>query len=251
MFILKKILTPFFIPPGIFIIFLIFSGVWFLFKKHWRSGIVNCLIGSFIWLLSIAPVSDAILRGLESDFKIPINPQGDVIVLLGGGSHIGVADLSGIGSPAGDTISRIVTAVRLQKRLNVPIIVSSEQVFKYKPSEAPIVRRFLMDLGVPSNKIITEDKSRDTIENARYTKKICEKLGFKKPILVTSAYHMSRSVLSFKRMHMNVTPFPANFKTWENKKYGWEDYLPAASELGNTSFAIREYLGLLFYNFVY
>jgi len=50
---------------------------------------------------------------------------------------------------------------------------------------------------------------------------------------------------------MNVTPFPANFKTWENKKYGWEDYLPAASELGNTSFAIREYLGLLFYNFVY
>ncbi|MEW6162341.1 MAG: YdcF family protein [Nitrospirota bacterium] len=251
MFILKKILTPFLLPPGIFIVILIFSGLLFLFKRHWKVSIVNCLIGIFMWFLSISPVSDIILRGLESDFRIPENPQGDVIVLLGGGSHSGSQDLSGIGSPADDMLGRIVTAVRLQKRLNVPIIVSSGQVFKHKPSEVLIVRRFLVNLGVPLKKIILEDKSRDTIENARYTKAICEKLGFKKPILVTSAYHMSRSVLSFKKVDMDVTPLPAGLKTWKDKKYGWEDYLPDASGFKNTCIAVREYMGLLFYRFAY
>src|SRR3989338_5686179 len=190
MFILKKILTPFLLPPGIFIVFLIYSGIRLLFKKQWNGGI-------FIWTLSISPVADAIITGLESNIEIPKNPQGDVIILLGGGSNIGSSDLSGVGSPTGDALARIVTAVRLQNRLNIPIIVSSGQVYKNKPSDAPIIKRFLVDLGVPSNKIILEDKSRDTIENARYAGEICKKMEFKKPILVTSAYHMKRSVLSF------------------------------------------------------
>ena len=62
------------------------------------------------------------------------------------------------------------------------------------------MKRFLTDLGVPDPMIIVEDKSRDTIENARYARQICERRGFVRPILVTSAYHLKRSVLSFSKV---------------------------------------------------
>lgn len=249
MFILKKILTPFLMPPGIFIGLLICSGIWLFFRKHWKTGFLNCLIGIFMWLLSLSPVSDMMLRGLESDFRIPESPSGDVIILLGGGVYDKALDLTGMGAPSGDMLERTVTTVRLQKRLNVPIIVTGGVVFKGKAAEAPIVKRFLVDLGVPSERVIIEDKARDTIENAKYSKEICEKDGYKNPILVTSAYHMKRAVLSFKKVDMDVLPFPAGFRTWENKKYGWEDYLP--HDLGGISVAIREYMGLLFYRIAY
>lgn len=248
MFIFKKILTSFLMPPGIFIVLLVGFGIWFLLKKQWKAGMANLSIGIFIWLLSISPVADTMLRGLESDFKIPENPRGDVIILLGGGVYDKVPDLSGIGAPSEEMLTRLVGAVRLQKRLDVPVIISGGAVFKNRKPEAPIVKRFFVDLGIPSGQIIIEDKSRDTIENAKYTKAICEKNGFKKPILVTSASHMRRSLMSFEKAGMNVIPVPANFRTWV-RNYGWEDFLPKGFE--NSHRALHEYLGLLFYKFAY
>ena len=202
-----------------------------------------------MWSLSTAPVSNVIMSGLESDLKIPENPHGDVIILLGGGVYANVPDLSGIGSPSEDMTGRIITAVRLQKRLNIPIIVSGGALFKGQKPEAPIIKRFLIDLGVPESKIIVEDKSRDTFENANYTKKICEQKGYSKPILVTSGLHMKRSVLSFEKVDMKVTPVPANLRTSSGNKYTWYDYLP--NSLENSAFAMHEYWGLLFYKLAY
>ena len=209
MFLFKKILTPFLLPPGIFIIFLICFGAWYLFKKCCKVGIATLVIGCLMWLLSITPISDPMLRGLESNIHFTRNPKGDVIILLGGGVYDKAPDLTGIGVPYQSVQAGIVTAVRLQKRLNVPIIVSGGKVYEHtSAAEAPIIKRFLVDLGVSGTQIILEEKSRDTFENAKYTKKICEKLGFKSPILITSAYHMKRSVLSFKKAGMEVIRFP-------------------------------------------
>jgi uncharacterized SAM-binding protein YcdF (DUF218 family) len=189
--------------------------------------------------------------GLENDLHIPANTSGDVIILLGGGVYDKAPDLSGIGAPSEEMLGRVVTAVRLQKRMNVAVIISGGAVFQGRQAEAPIVKRFLIDLGVPANKVIIEDKSRDTIENAKYTKEICERYNFKKPLVVTSAYHMRRAVISFEKAGMKVTPFPAYFKTWKNKKYGWEDYLPDASDIKKSYMALHEYLGILLYKFAY
>lgn len=248
-FLLKKIVTPFLLPPGIFILLLLLSGISLLLKRRWAAGALTVFAGCLIWFSSIAPVSDALLKGLESGFSIPERPKGDVIILLGGGVYDEAPDLTGTGIPGEDMMGRIVTAVRLQRKFNIPVIISGGVVFKGKKAEAPIVKRFLIDLGVPQKSIIVEDKSRDTIENAKYTKEICERYKFRKPLLVTSAFHMKRSVLSFKKIAMDVTTVPANFRTWDNKTYGWEDYLPVS--LQGTTIAIREYLGLLFYTFAY
>ena len=249
MFGLKKILTHFLLPPGIFIVLLVLAFIWFLYKKNYKGATINFTIAALMWFFSIAPVSGFLVRGLEADLKVPENPSGDVIVLLGGGVYDNVPDMSGVGAPSEEMAARLITAVRLQKRLGVPVIISGGNVFKGRKAEAPIVKRFLVDLGVPESRVIAEEKSRDTIENAKNTKRICDKLKFKKAILVTSAFHMKRSVMSFEKVGIEVVPFPANFRTWANMKYIWADYLPGG--FGGMSIAIHEYLGLLFYKFAY
>ena len=209
MFIFKSLLTPFIVPPGIFISILIIMGAWFLYKKKWKPGIVTLIFVGFAWALTISPVSDVMISGLESEYGIPKNVEGDVIILLGHGVCDKAPDLTGLGFPSGIYLTRIVTAVRLQKRLHIPIIVSGTETSEDKVEEDHIVKRFLIDLGVPADKIIIEDKSRDTFENVKFTQEICSRLGFKYPILVTSAYHLKRAVMSFEKVGLKVLPFPS------------------------------------------
>lgn len=249
MFMLKKFLTPFLLPLGLFILLLFVSGAWLVSRKEVKAGLLNIAIGAALWAFSILPVSDALMRGLDSDLRLPAKPEGDVIILLGGGMYSDVTDFSGVGAPSEDMLGRIVTAVRLQKKLSIPVIISTGKVYPWAHSEAPIAQRFLIDLGVPATRILLEEKSRDTMENARFSKELCEKMGFTKPILVTSSFHMKRAVMSFGKVGFRVTPYPSYLDKAKERKYVWLDYLPV--DVKNSFTALREYLGLAFYKIAY
>lgn len=227
MFVLKKALTPFLLPPGIFILFLISSGVFLLISSKRKAGLLNFITGCLMWALSISPVSNAMLEHLESDFSPPSYPQGDVIIVLD--------------SMCDDKLSNITNPVALQKKLQVPVIISGRG--------AHGVKRCLVDLGIPQDQLIIEDRSKDTLENAKYTRDLCITLGYKKPILVTPAYHLKRSIMSFQKAGIEVVPFPVGFRSKSKRNYEWYHYLPG--NFKDASIAIKEYLGLIFYNFVY
>ena len=245
MFMLKKLIKPFLLPPGTFIVLLMLFGVWFLFRRNWKTAISNLLLGFSMWLLSVSPVTDPMFKGLESGLEIPKNPQGDVIILLGHSVYVGGPDLSGVGSPSGCMLERMVTAIRLQKKLRIPIIISGDMDPQHEGAGTLIVKRFLVDLGLPPTDIILEAKSRDTVENAKYARDICEKFDFTRPILVTSASHMKRSLMCFRKVGMDVIPFPAGFRSWEGKEYGFWAYLPGSYR--ELSIALNEYIGLALY----
>jgi uncharacterized SAM-binding protein YcdF (DUF218 family) len=249
MFMFKKLVTPFLLPPGILVVGVLFSALWFLSKKNWKAALINAFIGCFMWGISIPPVSDSLLNGLESDYALPRDAKGDVIILLGGGVNENAADLSGVGMPVPEALSRVITAVRLYKKLGVPVIVCGGRVFEKRGPEAPILKRFLVDLGVSPGQVVLEQDSRDTFENAKYARQIVERFGFKAPLLVTSGYHMPRAVFSFRKMGMDVTPVPSGVKTWRGQEYGWDSYLPGT--FGNVAIAIKEYLGIGFYHLFY
>lgn len=240
MFIAKKLLARLILPPGTFVVLLTFSGLWFLFRKNRVAGLVNCLMALLIWLLSIAPVSDALMGGLESGYRIPENPRGDVVILLCGGVNSNTTELSGVSTLSAPMSWRLVSAVHIQRSLNIPMIVTGKD-------ESRVVKKILVDIGIPEDKIIVEEEARDTSENARYTKEICVKNGYKMPILVTCAHHMKRAVLSFKKVGMDVIPYASNFKTSNDTVYEWIDYLPNINDFYDSYSAIHEYLGLLFY----
>lgn len=239
MFVLKKAVSPFLLPPGLFVLVLICSGL-FLFRRSFRAGMFNIAVGLLIWALSITPVSDRLLAGLEAGIRYPSHPGGDVIVMLGGGVSGNV--------PLPDTMGRIVTAACLYRALHVPVIISGGAVHPWQKAEAPIDARYLARLGVPAKDLILEDKSRDTLENAMYVKQICEARHFSAPLLVTSAYHMKRSLLCFRHEKMRVTAVPSGLEV-ARSGYGWSSYLP--SELDRSGTFLHEYLGIVYEKLVF
>ena len=115
---------------------------------------------------------------------------------------------------------------------------------------ATIAKRFLMDLGVPEDQIILEDRARDTAQNARLTTSICRQRGYSNPILITAAYHLKRARMAFDAAGMQVTPFPAYFLASKDTSYAWHLLLPRSGALNNSSKALHEYVGFLYYRWV-
>jgi uncharacterized SAM-binding protein YcdF (DUF218 family) len=247
MFIFKKLLTPFLLPPGIFVVVLWGAAAWNWRRRRRGTAMASLMLGGVLWALATGPVAERLLLGLERGLAIPRPLAGDVLILLGGGINDGVQDLTGRGTPTTDMLARVVTAVRAQRQLKVPIIVSGGVVFSGRSAEASIVRRFLVDLGVPAEQVLLEEKSRDTMENARYCREIIARHGFRRPLLVTSAYHMRRSLAAFRLAGVEVTPLPAQFATGSGLPPVWADWLPSAGGLSGSARALQEYLGLFFY----
>jgi uncharacterized SAM-binding protein YcdF (DUF218 family) len=250
MFVLKKLLTPFLLPPGLFIVILfIFGGFYFFKRQHRFAGLLTGL-AVLIWMSSIGPVASFLMRGLESDYAIPDPVQGDVILLLGGGIHAGVADMSGIGRPTDVMNTRVITAVRLYERSRLPIIVSGGRVFPDQPAEAPIIKRILIDLGVPGDHILVEGRARDTAENARFIKILCQQHRFQQPIVITSASHLKRAMHAFEKVGVRPQPYPAGFMTTPQPSFAWHDYLPSSFYLRSSATAMHEFLGIIYHRLV-
>lgn len=235
MFFLKKILTFLLLPPGIFIV--LFALIYFLRKRQKAITIISLSSALVVYLLSIEPIKDTLLSPLEEMYKKPENIQADVIVVLGGGSY-------NTGVLTDDSLKRLLTGFVLQKKLNIPIILSGGSAITNLP-ESEVMKKVLIELGVDRSKIFTDVSSRDTIGNAFFTKKICEANGFKKILLVTSAYHMPRSVLTFEKIGLEIIPYPTDFKM--DKRYNMYSYFPKMNVLQDSTKAIREYIGFIGY----
>ncbi|MFN3534438.1 MAG: YdcF family protein [Desulfatiglandales bacterium] len=244
MFLLKKLVTPFLIPPGIFSVLLFLLA--FFVRRHKRGFWASVSLGLLIWASSTEIISHTLILPLERVALKEASDRGDVIVLLGGGLKDLALDLSGRGTPGEEAAVRLNCAYRLWLKTGLPLIVSGGSVFEGKGAEAAVLKRILIHMGVEESKIIGEDKSRDTFENLRFIKEICEKKGFKDPIVVTSAFHVRRVLAISKRIGLRTAFLPCGFKTWEERRFFWHEYLPSIGGLRESSVALREYLGLLF-----
>ena len=200
------------LPPGIFILCMAGLAV-YLWKKRRerRAAGVLMLLSCVLYLLSTGAVADRLMGDLEGVYEVPEAPEGDVIIMLGGGAIAGVRDVDGVGMLAQSPSARLLTVVRLYRIHHLPILLSGGQVFSDTGSEAEIARRVLRSLGVPDEMIYTETQSRTTGQNAQYTTQILRREGFVHPILVTSAFHLPRAVLNFEKEGVSVTPYPADF----------------------------------------
>ena len=251
MFTAKKILEALIQPPGIFVVLGLLLGLRLLRRRNKAGAWSLILLAGLIYAFSIPPVADGLTGPLEKDWQIPREVNGDVIVVLGGGVYSGVPDMSGRSFPEEATLSRLVTAFRLHRRTGLPIIVSGGGVFPGNATEAQVAKRILLGLGMQAAQIIAEGHSRDTMENARFVAVILQKKNWRNPILVTSAVHMTRSLIAFRLAGVKATPYPADFRVAPGRDYDWRGFLPAASYLALSASAIHEYLGILFYKLAY
>jgi uncharacterized SAM-binding protein YcdF (DUF218 family) len=249
MFELKKIISSFLIIPGIFILFLIVTGIYGAKKRNFIFKL-NLLIGIILYCFSISFISGNLLHFIEKENIYSGKPAVDAIILLGGGFNEGVPDLSGTGVPSPDMTMRIVDTVRLYKKYKLPIVVSGGSV-SGKMSEAAVAKRFMTDLGVKESDIIIEDASRDTVENALYVKEIFNRKGYKKGLIVTSAYHIRRSEFIFKHAGLDIYVHSSGISFNGSRQLTIYDFLPSIGSLNQTANAAKEATGLLFYQIKY
>jgi uncharacterized SAM-binding protein YcdF (DUF218 family) len=108
----------------------------------------------------------------------------------------------------------------------------------------------LLALGIPDSAILIESNSRNTIENARFSNVILKKSALHGPyLLVTSAFHMRRAAMIFKKENIDIIPYSCNFITNENK-YTFDDYfIPSAEPLEQWNLYLKELVGYVVNSF--
>lgn len=237
-----KFIYGFILPPGLFVTLLIILSVW----MHKRHRTLSFLIGGFTFFLylSFIPLTGVLLiHPLENSYQPPAHVRGDVIVMLGGGATLGTPDMNGEGQLSGDAANRLITTFRLYRKTGLPVITSGGKVYPDSGVEALIAKRELIALGMPADKVIVEDKSITTRQNALYTKKLLERHHYSRPILVTSAFHMPRAVRNFSKTGIKVQPYPTDYLASKKVALYPGQFVPSDGSVAFT--AIKEYIGLL------
>ena len=219
----NRAISALFLPPGLFISLGI---ILFLLRNRLSSKLIIIGIPFLIYLFSIRPVEDLLLYPLESRYCEQTMPEdcsaARYIVILGGGS---------ISRKTGSTLTtsgtaRLLEGVLLQKSLQIPIIYCGGRTVQGDdwPSEAEIAGRMMRNLEIPQKDILLEDTSRNTYENLENMMSLYNPKSF---ILVTSAYHMPRSMSLLKDYpSINVIPYCVDYKT-EERDYSLLDFLPS------------------------
>ncbi len=251
-YIFSKLFTYLFLPPGIFIILLFLA--FFYAKKFKILFLISAL--SF-YLLSNSYVADSLMSPLETPYNHPFKSvkRVDAVVALGGGSMAGSANLP----LASDAFKRAVYALMIAKSQNLPLLFSGGSLDKnFTESKAFLnsMKELTKDLGVTLDmgahlvserfSLHVEDKSLDTFQNAKFSKKLLERSKINHPTiyLVTSAYHMERAKRVFEYFGFKVYPRATDFKIDHRAKTLW-DYLPNMMSFQESYLAIHEYAGLL------
>jgi len=212
-----------------------------------------------LWLSSTTGFSNLLARSLEWRHSAPEEvPAADVIIVLGGATEPAVHPRPSVEvNSAGD---RVLYAAQLFREGKAPrILLSGGEIawLNGSPSTpAENMAAILTAIGVPEEALILEKESQNTYENAVNSAALLSENEIETVLLVTSAMHMPRAVALFEKQGVEVTPVPVDFTVTEPVSSNGTsgdfarkliDILPQAGNLGLTTRAIKEYLGLLVY----
>lgn len=145
--------------------------------------------------------------------------------------------------------SRLTQAVELYKLGKLKKLLLSGgngNILQEGVAEAENAKRYLIRLGIPEAAIIIEPKSRNTRENALFTKEILQKensIAGKQLLLITSAFHMYRAEKCFTKIGLNTTPFSVDFHARTSFSFQPSDLVPSPKAIEDWQLLIKEWVG--------
>jgi uncharacterized SAM-binding protein YcdF (DUF218 family) len=244
---LSKILPLFVMPVGMVLILLL--GVLFFVHRGMKRTATGLLLlaAGLLWLASTPFVAERLYHELESRYPpVPLNdvPVGDCIVLLGGSVQAALAPRVDI--ELNESVDRVYKTAQLYRAGKSPHVVATagNQPWSMSPwDEADLLRELLKEWGVPEEAIFLEGSSRNTRENAVYSKHVIDSINCHTALLVTSAAHMPRALAAFRGVGVNVVPVSTDVRVTAGGGFSALALLPDAGALDMTSDAIRELIG--------
>jgi uncharacterized SAM-binding protein YcdF (DUF218 family) len=248
MFVLKQFLKELILPPFPWLLLLL--AVVVFWRRQWARKLLFVTF-CLIFALHSGVCGYWLRYPLESRYAPLIEPAKvepyDAIVVLTA-STIPASGLIPFSTIDEYMFRRLEEAWRLYRIRPKPIIVSGGHVNPFTPAkdENRIARDYLIRWGVPTDDVIGEGHSRDTFESAVEVGKILREKGWKRYLLVTSAFHMPRSMLAFKSQASEPIAAPGDFSL---SKFELDplDLFPTESAARGIFLTLHEYLGLANY----
>jgi uncharacterized SAM-binding protein YcdF (DUF218 family) len=248
-FILSKTAAFFLLPSNLFIAIGV-AGLALLLTRWRRAGTRLMAISLVLLLLAgFLPIGTVLEHTLESRFP-PWNPARgapDGIVVLGGAIAPRLSRAYGT-TQLTESAERVATIAKLARAYpNARIVYSGGDgsLFADVGREADYLYPLLDSFGVPRQRVLLEGRSRNTVENAVFTKQLVKPRPSERWLLVTSAWHMPRAIGCFRRIGFPVEAYPVDWHTrprlhlWLSRQLG--------GGLANLDNAVHEWLGLLAY----
>jgi uncharacterized SAM-binding protein YcdF (DUF218 family) len=253
LFTLSKVLTALLLPSSLAAL-AIAVGLWLLTRGARRRLGAKLAIGGLAYLMvaGIVPVGNALILPLEQHFAGVERPKAedriDGIIILGGFEDGWVSAGRG-GLAVNESAERLTEGLRLARQHPEAKVVFTGGVGGLWPGGLEATRAvaaFLRDAGIEEDRLVLEGRSRNTQENVLYTAELISRNPGDRWVLVTSAYHMPRSVGIFRKHGFDVIPYPVDYRTRgvEDLRRLFES-IPAG--LQRTDLAVKEWAGLIAY----
>ncbi len=249
MFVFSKIVL-FFADPGVWLLILLGLGAVLLWTRWQRGGraILSTTI-LFVIAISTLPVGEAMLATLEDRFPTvrTIAAPVDGIIVLGGAVH---QRLTGArGQPAlnqhAERMTEFVALARRFPAARLAFTGGSASVFHQDLKETEVARLFFESMGLRPDRVVYEGRSRNTYENAVFTRALLRPRPGERWLLVTSAAHMPRAIGAFRKAGWDPVAYPVDYVTRGLAEIG--PFFNFRAGLNNFSDALHEWLGLIAY----
>jgi uncharacterized SAM-binding protein YcdF (DUF218 family) len=249
-FVLSKILGFFAIPSNLVVV-LALLGAALVRTRFARAG-WRLMVGGLLVLaiIGLSPLGNALILPLEQRFPPWDAARGapDGMVVLGGAISPDVSTARNAVA-LNEAAERMTVVAELAQRYPAARIVfsggSAALVFQ-EGTEAEFAVRLFESFGIARERIVAEDKSRNTVENAVFSKQLAMPKAGERWLLVTSAYHLPRAMGVFRQAGFPVEAYPVDWRT-----RGPTDALVPFPTLGDglrrTDTAVREWVGLAVY----
>lgn len=223
-----------------------------LTMMRWRRVAVIMLWAGLLGLglLGFRAIPDSLLRSLENRYSVPVGESIEHhvgIIVLGGALEHPDSFIAHGQIPLGAAAERMTVPIgllRLHQRMELVFSGGEGRLHTAGVTESALARTFYQQQGLDISRVRFEDGSRNTRENAQQVVKILGERCKEPWLLVTSAWHMPRSMAEFEAVGCNVTPYPVDFRTGDSTPL--TEYSLAHSLL-NWQTALHEWLGLMVY----
>jgi uncharacterized SAM-binding protein YcdF (DUF218 family) len=246
MFLLKKIVAPFFFPIPLILGCLTVGLILLWLSNRQKAGRILVSLGTLVlFLFSLEPIAHVIVATLEDRYPPMLSAGGvghDVrwIVVLDSG-HVSDPRLSPPSQLDGPTLASLVEGIRLYRQLPAAtLVLSGGTVFNRTPS-AVVMASVAHVLGVHPDDVIVDAQSRETQETADNIHALVHTEPF---FLVTSASHMPRAMIIFTQWGMQPLPAPAAYLAKRSGVWKPDAFHPSAYNLIRVQRSFYEYIGM-------
>ena len=242
--------VAFLLLPSNLILLVGIAGAILLLKRRQRLGGSLCIlaIGLFL-IIGLLPVGATLDTVLENRFPAWDSARGapDGIIVLGGAIDpvISQARHQVTLSGSAERVTVVAKLARDYPKARIVFSGGNAALFPQAPPEADFVLPLWQSFGIPRERVTLETRSRNTAENAVFTKALIEPKPGERWLLVTSAQHMPRAIGCFRRVGFPVEAYPVDWHTLPRLRFALSRSI--GSGLARTDLAAHEWEGLVAY----